>query len=1553
MTINNGNVDTRVDTVTINANSNVILGSGTYWVNDLVLGINAKISVASASKAIIFVNNLSLSTNLRFNSTGSEDQLTIVAMNNMSVGSNTQMRGYLYVNGDLSWGDNIEFYGAINASNATIGDNSNFYTRVSGLSSAEFGGICGDSSNLPAPIIYYSMDMCSVSSGTNTIVDEIGSQDADTEGGVSINNAGDHCQALKLDGNQSYIDMPDPGFSGLSAGSISLYIYTPDLSHSSVPSQGSMTLFSRDANGFQTGGHLTAWVTDSGAIEVRQQSSSASYNLITTSNVIQENTWHHIVYTWGSDGMRIYVDGQSLANSTTYTGGLAANGVKMAIGASTIRYDPASSSSRTSQLEDFFIGSIDEVRIFDTQLSMQQVASLNELASGACSNCIVAPVLVSHWGGDVCSIDANQLADIGSGHDAVIRNGISVESSSRFCQGLSFDGDQSYATVTHHSDFEIADGAISMWFKVTDLSHSNNNYAGGNALFAKDSINYSNGGHLEIRVDSAGKIQVRHQTINSSLAFGTSAVVVQENQWHHLVYSFGSQGVSIYVDNQQVYFDNYYTNGLGTNDEVMVFGATARRASKGQTSASNFNDFLKGELDQIKIYRNQPSSSDVESWFNESQGVCATCDSLQAKYTFENAQTGTIPVADNSGNGNTASLGTSLSIDKIANNISCQAMSTPQSGSTDATYYFDSGITPNELGTRGSISFWYQSKTAWNNGVARQLFDATNATSGIAKYFFLAIQSDSRLRFGLEDANDLDVIVSTSTNSYAADTWVHISVQYNLIDNEYSIYLDGIDQTNSVSRDVQVPEFGPLNTLVFGDNRSTYNVSGATTNPSYGYFDDIRIYAQSISSSQIAADIADVQACPVIDHYRIEHPATALTCDTPEITLKACVNSDCSELSTQSSSVSLSPNEFSTSNTVTFTGQTSLSLNPQSPGTLTLGTTSQTPSATMECSNGCEIEYEDVGVQFFNRASGALNFSATPFVAQSSLADVGIRIAGISSGGLCGGAVDGQSNINLTYSCVQSGSIDYTPSVCNVPFAGIALSGGNAQSGSLSLSFDSNGESDFGDFSFADASLLRLTASATVDGVAVQSASTDISIVPANLVIASNANAVNTAGETMTLSVTAKGALGAVLPGYQANDLELSVKRLIPSSSDGVDSQFYIQSGTASTTSLSEVYSNITMNFSNGVASSNSAYMEEVGTYVLNMRDSNYLGAQISASEYSLGRFIPAYFDLVETYQPVLQNTVGDTLTYIGQAFEFAVGLEPSVTVTAYNALGQITRNYASDLWTLDVAANSSVSSPQVTDNSGYSGSLSQSAIASSISTSSTAQYDGVGVFTVNGLGYTYQKVAAPTGIDVSPFPALFDLGLPSAWFVDADGICYKPTYPGSCASFSFEDITGADMRYGRLNVQNAFGPETQALQIPITLEYLDGGQWRVNTADDYTLMTLNQSAGDISIIHDVQSPTDLTGLIPSISISSIFDDGILPAEDTDVGPFLSGGEAQSGSFYIEVIPRNVSGHWSNYLNVDWDGDGDIDNDDNPSGNIILGIYNSNDRTLHWREELN
>ncbi|MEO0850419.1 MAG: LamG-like jellyroll fold domain-containing protein, partial [Pseudomonadota bacterium] len=71
---------------------------------------------------------------------------------------------------------------------------------------------------------------------------------------------------------------------------------------------GRKTLFSKDGNGFDDGGHLTASI-ENGVLMVRQQSDSRSELLVVPNVTINEGQTYHLAVSFGAGGLRIYLDG--------------------------------------------------------------------------------------------------------------------------------------------------------------------------------------------------------------------------------------------------------------------------------------------------------------------------------------------------------------------------------------------------------------------------------------------------------------------------------------------------------------------------------------------------------------------------------------------------------------------------------------------------------------------------------------------------------------------------------------------------------------------------------------------------------------------------------------------------------------------------------------------------------------------------------------------------------------------------------------------------------------------------------------------------------------------------------------------------------------------------------------------------------------------------------------------------------------------------------------------------------------------------------------------
>ncbi len=173
--------------------------------------------------------------------------------------------------------------------------------------------------------------------------------------------------AVSFDGDDDYIEIPHSSSYLLNNGTVSLWFNTDSVSSR----QG---IFSKDSTGCDTGGHLTMY-TESSKLKVRLQSTSKSKQV--ESGKLSNNTWYHVAFTFGAGGMKLYIDGTEV-DSDSYSGGLGTNS------GSTGNYEPIALGANSwgsgnlvvAPLQDYFSGSIDDVRMYDYPLSETQVKNL-------------------------------------------------------------------------------------------------------------------------------------------------------------------------------------------------------------------------------------------------------------------------------------------------------------------------------------------------------------------------------------------------------------------------------------------------------------------------------------------------------------------------------------------------------------------------------------------------------------------------------------------------------------------------------------------------------------------------------------------------------------------------------------------------------------------------------------------------------------------------------------------------------------------------------------------------------------------------------------------------------------------------------------------------------------------------------------------------------------------------------------------------------------------------------------------------------------------------
>ena len=692
-----------------------------------------------------------------------------------------------------------------------------------------------------------------------------------------------------------------------------------------------------------------------------------------------------------------------------------------------------------------------------------------------------------------------------------------------------------------------------------------------------------------------------------------------------------------------------------------------------------------------------------------------------------------------------------------------------------------------------------------------------------------------------------------------------------------------------------------------------------------------------------------------LHHYRIEHDTQGFTCEAETLTIKACADINCDTLYDQETSITLSPSGWAGSDTIVFTGETTTTLSKTDKGTVTLAKTSATPDAALRCFNGntetCDITFSNDGFELYGENNGE---PLPDQLAANKFKHVNLR-AVRSNNNVCEALLTGTQTVDLTYNCIL-------PNECVTPFSKIAIDGNGLgdNTGTLRVAFNAQGVANLSGLNYPDAGRLTLSVAAEVEGVTITDSDNEaIDVYPSYLQLAVDQNN-NIAAEPFTLSIGAYGKNNKLLPNYKAGASELKIRRLTPSSIDANDGNFKYGDASTSimTTNLSATFAAtfpFPLVFSDGVYSSTQAYYDDVGSVEIDIQDVNYLGNIIpSQGALTLGTFIPAYFSVTKT-QPELQDTCEDTFSYVGETIGFVAGSEPLLIFTGKNALDAVTENYGASPWTFNLSQSDVNNGIYLSDNSTYAAVDSFNEISKGsipIITTGNVVYDGIIEVQIPETSFTYNKTRSNNttfGV-ASPFTASIDMVFSSTFLSDEDGVCYQHDYAnGACLSFTIPNITGANLRYGRLVLESTYGPETESLNVPVKAEYFDdNNQWLINSEDNCTNINFLETEGDM--ILESTGGVDITADIDNISSDGLLLNGVT-SDSSDFLLVNSGNKI--GSVKLKLSPTASGVVWPTHLNYDWDGDGLIDIDDFPEATITFGQFRGNDRIIQWREVFN
>ncbi|ENM5762139.1 MSHA biogenesis protein MshQ [Vibrio mimicus] len=757
---------------------------------------------------------------------------------------------------------------------------------------------------------------------------------------------------------------------------------------------------------------------------------------------------------------------------------------------------------------------------------------------------------------------------------------------------------------------------------------------------------------------------------------------------------------------------------------------------------------------------------------------------------------------------------------------------------------------------------------------------------------------------------------------------------------------------------------GSQQTLIDGYN--VLNASGQSAAPE----DLLLSLAGSTGSSVNNHEIDNFRVCalksrpvePQVDHFRFTLPQQGLTCSASDVTIQACANESCSQLYTNPVTATLSPDSAPSAtggwvggSHVTFTnGRATTQLRRNTAGNVTVNVIGSTPASKPYQVNLCSYTSSPGN---YSTANCTVNFADSGFIVDVPHAYANQTVTG---------SIKAVRKDNASQQCLPSFQnvqkpvsfwSDYlTPNSSDAGFSAYTVSVNGTGIGQaanvatpLNLSFNQSGEANF-TVAYRDAGNLALNARFTGSGneqdLRLEGQGTFIRV-PRALVLSAK-NFYSSDGKCPAAD------LSCAVFARADEAFELNIRAVVAKPNEDNDftnnltAYNYQQQNIALQHSLVQPATGVagdldaeSYNHELGATTTVRQKVSEVGVFDFSLvAPSSYLGLNLAAANLpiavvstgSIGRFIPAYFAVS---QPMSSRVTLDAacntsnaFTYLGQSFTYAN--PPSPYLYPKSANGADTQNYLIEPWW---RYNNQWDKRTYSDivngiNVGFSNSLStplgrQSTLNSQV--------------LLSGESLWYEKPVQFKEV----FRAAFDLTLNASDLTDQDGVCYRQNATSDCQGFTFTQIDRTmPLYWGKLVIQDVYGPETQPLEQPIYVEHYTSNGFIRTTDDSCTSLPSISNFALQSTDYDVTT----TGVpVPPQVLAGLTSSNL--SQGKSAIRFSAPGAGITG--YIDSI-LNLNTHDLMWLAEDKNGDGSFDQ--TTQGRAQFGLYRGSDRVIWWRE---
>ncbi|GEM_PF-3024350 len=680
-----------------------------------------------------------------------------------------------------------------------------------------------------------------------------------------------------------------------------------------------------------------------------------------------------------------------------------------------------------------------------------------------------------------------------------------------------------------------------------------------------------------------------------------------------------------------------------------------------------------------------------------------------------------------------------------------------------------------------------------------------------------------------------------------------------------------------------------------------------------------------------------------IDHYEIIHPTTALSCIGAEVSVKTCLDASCTQIATEQASATLNKVISGTTSIINadaFTGSKTSNFTQAGEQAVSLNLSALSPNAGVICkdnsgnASNCEIQFSDSGL-FVSQASGR------------SCADLSLNIQALKSDQSlnCAPAWQGNKSVNLSFSYASPAN---NPENTQASLNNTLYTAGVSQT--TTLSFNSSAQASLA-VNYADAGTISITASDPENILATGTG--QLTLAPAEFALTASNTQHQIAATHFSYQLQAQCSDGSPTPNYQPDNVQLKLAREVPTGASytGQEAVFSYNASGSSLSSAAIGSANFqaadNISFSSGRFEFTQAQINEVGRFQLTVQDADYLssGLSVISNTLDLGLFIPdnlAVYQASDTlpsgftdgriqgqFEEVINSGI-NWYNYLGQNFSYQT--VPKVQILAENALGETLYNYSPALNTANLAFDPGQLSASSAEGKTITVDFKNGTL--------TANNDGSYIYQLSPddtLSYT--KTAANS--ELLPFESDIRLTFNAEFFVDASLNQITNQQDKSISPDS------ASIRSGRLVTDNNFGPETDALTLPVYIQTYSASGWVTATDDSQTQLTSDaftfggssHNSGDNwqnSYSLNTNKTTSLSAPLTSAA-------DVESQNGYFIFNFNAPGAGNSGTLSNQIDLTQVP-----YLQHDWNADNTLDTQINSE--LIWGLYRGNDRVLYWRE---